>query len=80
MRPNVKSKGRLHGYIYQEKTRGVFWGHNTWFVASLILHKVKDGVSGIQRLYQVIMGDCCSWNGCVLRTSEKRKGYFDFKC
>ena len=32
------------------------------------------------RLCQVIMGDCCSWNGCVLRISEKRKGYFVFKC
>jgi len=45
-------------------------------------HDLPDAMIGANtvRLCQVIMGDCCSWNGCVLRTSEKRKGYFDFKC
>jgi len=37
-------------------------------------HDLPDAMIGANtiRLYQVIMGDCCSWNGCVLRTSEKR--------
>ncbi len=32
-------------------------------------------------MYQcyVTTGDGCSWKGCVLATSEKRYGYFDFR-